>query len=280
MRVALLSDIHSNIVALEAVMKEIKRHNPEKIVSLGDQINLGPSPRETLALLKAEGVLCLHGNHERYVLSAMAGDPEFAGANFQSLRFNAQLLSAAEITFPWTYSIGCATLTHAMPDDDRFPVHDISLAAPRLLAQQRSNPVHIICGHGHNPTYYALPNMTVQSIGSVGCMDDAIPGIAPYVIAEIDEQMAALKPYYAQYDVRKLKPLFVSGGMAEFCPIMARIACMEMTHNREYLVDFVRRAARLSKSRGEEKISRDSWVQTDREYPWADGLSTAEFWKR
>ena len=93
MRVALLADIHSNLPALEAALSAAKKHHPERIISLGDQVNLGPMPRETLSLLRAESVTCLHGNHERYILSAMQGDPAYDGANFASLRFNARLLT-------------------------------------------------------------------------------------------------------------------------------------------------------------------------------------------
>ena len=99
-RIALIADVHSNLPALEAVLTDIRRHHPDRIVSLGDQVNLGPSPRETMALLRSEGVTCLHGNHERYILSAMAGDPAYAGANFESLRYNAARLTAQEITLP------------------------------------------------------------------------------------------------------------------------------------------------------------------------------------
>ena len=89
MRIALVADVHSNILALEAVMKAIKKHSPDMIISLGDQVNLGPCPRETMDLLKSEKVTCLHGNHERYILSAMDNHPGYAGVNFHTLRFNA-----------------------------------------------------------------------------------------------------------------------------------------------------------------------------------------------
>ena len=59
--IALVADIHSNILALEAILKDIRRkHKPDRIISLGDQINLGPAPRETLGLLKQENAVCLH----------------------------------------------------------------------------------------------------------------------------------------------------------------------------------------------------------------------------
>lgn len=45
--IALVADIHSNILALEAILKDIRRkHKPDRIISLGDQINLGPAPRK------------------------------------------------------------------------------------------------------------------------------------------------------------------------------------------------------------------------------------------
>ena len=281
MRIALLSDVHSNIVALEAVMEAIRRHHPDRIISLGDQVNLGPCPTETLALLKSEQVTCLHGNHERYILSAMKSDPRYAGANFHSLRFNAQLLTPEEITFEKELRIGNSILcTHAMPGDDRSPVYEHVLAYPRYLelARQLNQPLHILCGHGHNPTFYMLGNLTVHSIGSVGCMDEGAPGTAPYVIAEIEEDGFSLRPYYVAYDTGKLKPLFRASGMADFCPIMARIALTQMTYNCDIIVDFVARASALSRERGETQISQRTWEEADRLFPWADGQTTAAFW--
>ena len=74
--IALMADIHANLPAAEAVIADIRRkHKPDRIVSLGDQVNLGPVPCDTLRLLRAEGVTCLHGNHEGYILSVMRGRP-------------------------------------------------------------------------------------------------------------------------------------------------------------------------------------------------------------
>jgi len=282
MRIAFLSDIHANIVALEAVLSAIRKHRPERIISLGDQVNLGPCPRETLTLLKSEGVECLHGNHERYILSAMAGDPAYSGANFHMLRFNAKLLCAQEITFPKSLRISDSVLcTHAMPEDDRFPVYDHSLAYPRLkeMNDGLTRPLHILCGHGHNPTFYAFSHLTVHSIGSVGCMDEGAPGIAPYVIAEIEGEDFSLRPYYVGYDTKRLVPLFLSSGIRDSCPIMARIGLTQMMHNCDLIVGFVSEAAKLSKVRGETHISQQAWEEADRRFRWPDGQTTQQFWK-
>ena len=181
--IALIADIHANLLAAEAVLSDIhKKHRPDRIISLGDQVNLGPAPRDTLRLLRSENVTCLHGNHEGYILSAMNNDPKYAGANFASLRFNASLLKPDEITFQKSLSYSGVTFCHALPEDDRFPVFDPALALPRLQEKNDAPNTRIICGHGHNPLHYSLPNLTLDVIGSTGCMDDGVPGMALYAM--------------------------------------------------------------------------------------------------
>ena len=280
MRIALIADIHSNIIALEAVIKAIKKHQPDRILSLGDQVNLGPCPKETLALLKAENVTCLHGNHERYVLAAMAGDPAYAGANFAAPRFHASLLTQQEITFPHQLEIEGITFCHAMPGDDRFPVYDPKQALPLLRGMHFDKPTHIICGHGHNPSHIRSGNMTIDSIGSLGCMDDGAAGTAPFVILTVEQGQTMLRPYYTAYSAANMKDAFIRSGMADACPIMAHISCLQMMHNQEYLVRFASMAQQLSRRRGEEAISSRTWQDVDEAFDWPDGMNTAAFWKK
>ncbi len=280
MRIGLIADVHANILALEAAMRGIKTKGVDAIYSLGDQINLGPCPRETLALLKAEGVVCLHGNHERYVRSVMAGDPAYDAINFESLRYNAGLLTEAEITFPMSARVEGATLCHAMPDDDRFPVNDVQKSLPMLRKRRFDEPTHIICGHGHNPRFYRMGNLTVTAIGSTGCMDDGVPGMACYAVAELRGSEIVVAPEYAAYDARPLRELFQRGGMAEYEPVMAHIACMQMTYNHDFLVPFVTMARRMAEARGESEISREVWAACDAAFDWPGGVGTAAFWKK
>ena len=279
MRIALIADIHSNLAALEAVIRAARRHSPDLIISLGDQVNLGPCPREVLALLKSEQALCLHGNHERYILSAMAGDPGYAGANFSVVRWGAAQLAKEEITFPMTHEIEGITFCHALPRDDRFPVFDPDRAIPLLRSMEFDKPTHIICGHGHNPTHLQIGNLTLDSIGAVGCMDDGVPGTAPYAILTIEKGATALRPYYVSYDTGALRGQFIQSGLAEACPVMAHIVCLQMMHNQDYLVRFVEGALAISKAKGETQISEESWAQMDARFCWPDGVDTRAFWK-
>ena len=265
MRIALMADIHSNLPALTSVLRAIRAHAPDRIISLGDQVNLGPCPREVLALLRAEGVTCLHGNHERYILSAMRDDPAYAGANFALLRVQREMLTAEGITFPTELRIGEALFCHAMPGDDRFPVFHVKQCAERLSEMDMGEPVHIFCGHGHNPVRYSAGRLT--------------PGAAPYAILDIEHGVLAMQPFFAQYDVRALPGLFRESGMAERCPIMTHITCLQMMRNRDFLMPFVGRANALARAKGESVISEETWAQADREFDWPEGVGTREFWK-
>ena len=278
--IALIADIHANLLAAEAVLSDIrKKHKPDRIISLGDQVNLGPAPRDTLRLLRSEGVTCLHGNHESYILSAMKNDPKYAGANFASLRFNASRLKPEEITFEKQISLGDVILCHALPEDDRFPVYDPKLALSRLETMSFPPKTHIICGHGHNPMHYCLPNLTLDVIGSTGCMDDGVPGLALYAMLYLSPGHVTLEPCMTRYNPTPLKELYISSGFAEACPIMAHIACLQQQHNFDYLLPFVTQARRLAAEKNETDISPATWEKTDASFDWPDHVSTAEFWR-
>lgn len=72
MRIALISDIHGNCVALEAVLADIRRKAVDRIVCLGDVAQSGPQPGETLARLRALACPVVLGNADAWLLS---GDP-------------------------------------------------------------------------------------------------------------------------------------------------------------------------------------------------------------
>lgn len=68
MRIAIISDIHGNLVSLEAVLADITAVGVDQIVCLGDVATLGPQPRETLQRIKELNCPCIMGNHDNYLL--------------------------------------------------------------------------------------------------------------------------------------------------------------------------------------------------------------------
>lgn len=68
MKLALISDVHGNLAALEAVLADIEREKPDRIFCLGDTVGYGPQPRECLRMVSERCDVVLMGNHEHAVL--------------------------------------------------------------------------------------------------------------------------------------------------------------------------------------------------------------------
>ncbi len=78
MRIAVISDVHANLYALEAVLAEIDRDPPDEIWCLGDIVGYGPRPNECCELVRERSSLTLAGNHDLVALgSADVGVEDF-----------------------------------------------------------------------------------------------------------------------------------------------------------------------------------------------------------
>src|ERR687888_743168 len=76
MRLALISDIHGNDVAFEAVVADLERLEPDILVSLGDVAQGGAEPAQTLERLRALGARTVMGNSDAFLLEVPADSPE------------------------------------------------------------------------------------------------------------------------------------------------------------------------------------------------------------
>ncbi|MDR3233621.1 MAG: metallophosphoesterase [Planctomycetaceae bacterium] len=72
MKLAIISDIHGNLEALEAVLADISSQGVDKIYCLGDTVGYGPNPIECIEKIRSVAALCLLGNHDQAALF----DPE------------------------------------------------------------------------------------------------------------------------------------------------------------------------------------------------------------
>ena len=75
-RVALISDIHGNAVALEAVLADIARRRVDEIACLGDVAAGGPQPREALEQLRALGCAVVRANADEWLLATMPAEDD------------------------------------------------------------------------------------------------------------------------------------------------------------------------------------------------------------
>jgi hypothetical protein len=78
MRIAVLADIHANLLALEAVIADLETVQPDQVIVAGDFQNRGPAPREVYDRLRKLEWPLLRGNHEDYVIEQSKSPPEEA----------------------------------------------------------------------------------------------------------------------------------------------------------------------------------------------------------
>jgi diadenosine tetraphosphatase ApaH/serine/threonine PP2A family protein phosphatase len=149
-RIAVLSDVHSNLHALEAVLAEIDAGSFDGIWFLGDLVGYGPKPNECAAILQERAAICLAGNHDLVVLGKIPIDA-FAGEAAAAARWTQTVLDESARAFldslePQAAPPG-AELFHGSPRD---PVWDYVLSdesAASALALTEA-PL-VLVGHSH-----------------------------------------------------------------------------------------------------------------------------------
>jgi diadenosine tetraphosphatase ApaH/serine/threonine PP2A family protein phosphatase len=158
-RIAVISDVHANLYALEAVLGEIDRSPPDSIWCLGDTVGYGPRPNECCSLMQERADLVLIGNHDLVALgSAEVALDEFNPEAAAASRWTEEQLSAESRRFlealePTAERDG-AQLFHGSPRDPVWDYVLTELVALESLAMTEA-PL-VIVGHTHVATALAL----------------------------------------------------------------------------------------------------------------------------
>lgn len=158
MRAAIVSDIHANLPALEAVLEAIEKAGVEEIWCLGDVIGYGAEPDECTELVLERCSLCLVGNHDLAVLGALdiAAFSEAAAAAVEWTRANVAEATLAMLRDlePQGEREGVA-LFHASPRD---PIWEYVLSVEQASACFDVQPSRIaLIGHSHVSLFFARP---------------------------------------------------------------------------------------------------------------------------
>jgi predicted phosphodiesterase len=189
-RLAVISDIHGNSLALKAVLADLDAQGGDAhLIVLGDLVVYGPDPGGVLALLrKREPAFYVGGNTDRYLVEGRYRD------SMSQPGWQAEVLSS----FPWTArQLGIAGLrslaglpptqllyfgrghivlaTHGSPRDDEETV-SADTSDAELVAMFGELPYNLLlCAHTHRPLDRTVAGRRVVNVGSVGLPFDGDP---------------------------------------------------------------------------------------------------------
>ena len=177
MRVAVVSDIHANLHALEAVLADIEREQPDELWCLGDLVGYGPKPNECCRLVRDRATLSLCGNHDLGVLGVI-DLADFAGDAGVAARWTRTVLGADERAWLETLAPSAVRdgveLFHASPRD---PIWEYVLSdhIAQLGLQATAAPL-VLVGHSHIPLSIAWDETTLSGGVAAGGTEVELAG--------------------------------------------------------------------------------------------------------
>jgi predicted phosphodiesterase len=217
MRVALVSDIHGNLTALEAVIADIDRRAPDAVVHGGDLVLMGAEPAEVVDRVRELGWPGVVGNTDELLWrpEERARQERRAPRLIALLRLlfdeyapaTRELLGEDRLAWlrglPTEERLEDLLVLHAAPDDLwRAPMPDAT-DAELTSVYGECEAAEIAYGHIHRPYVRTPGQLTVANCGSVGMPWDADPR-ASYLLVEDGQPRVIRIPYDVEREARTL----------------------------------------------------------------------------
>jgi len=188
MKIAIISDIHGNLEALKATIRDIEKRNVDKIICLGDTIAKGIHPKECIKIIQDKCEVVLQGNCDR----VFATEHELEKVPEQEKKriiWNQSMISSEDreylLSLPFCHEFymsgSLVRLFHATPEvDNKATINQDSIQTKFKMFCPSENTVSqdmadvVIYGHIHHPYMDKIYNRTLINIGSVGNSFDVI----------------------------------------------------------------------------------------------------------
>jgi putative phosphoesterase len=217
-RIAVLSDVHGNVVALEAVLKELKREKPDYVLVAGDLVLNGPEPNgsiDALRGLESDGGIIVSGNTDIAV-----GDFDYTAAFPQYADGVPETITAAvewahdelgDDQLDWLRRLPAERRILAGDDQMVLVVHaspgsqargfDQTLDANVIFERAAATDARVICvGHTHLPEVRDLGWKVIVNDGSAGYVFDGDP-TASWAMVTVDGTEVSAEIRRTEFDV-------------------------------------------------------------------------------
>lgn len=177
MRIAIISDIHANVLALQAVFRDMQSYGINQIINLGD-ILYGPLwPRQTFEFLQKYSAITIKGNQDREICEVTADDLNTRPILRHTIDHIDEKATAWLESLPETKMESDLFMCHGTPENNLdYLLEDVGSGAPFLRNDSdilallgNCNARVIVCGHTHIPRMARLSTgQIIVNPGSIG----------------------------------------------------------------------------------------------------------------
>lgn len=213
-RIGVMTDIHNNTIALEAVLDVFDTAQCDGIICCGDILGIGPFPQQTVdKVMSIPGLMAVSGNHDRYLIEGIPDWEQMDAEEIEHHQWERKMLSKSAIDFitalPTRIDLKIEAVTITVlhyPMNNRseyYPLNDHLQAEnfSRLLDDANSDIV--LFGHDHRQIAYETGGKKYLNCGPIGCPSTK-QNIAMGGILTIDHERAAMDFIAVPYDVQKV----------------------------------------------------------------------------
>ena len=227
MKIAVFSDIHSNLPALQAVLHDIENHQPDKIICLGDLVGYAPFPNEVVSIIQSLNIPVIMGNYDQGV----GNDLDDCGCAYRTDEERALGVISIEWTkkmtttenkrylrnllprYQLTYGSYQLLFVHGSPrriNEYLFPDRpDESLL--HVMSKESANL--LVCGHTHRPFSCKVQNIWFINDGSVGCPKDGDWRAGWMLLTIHDNHALQIELRRCEYDLEILKTSYANSKL-------------------------------------------------------------------
>lgn len=248
-RIAVLSDIHANPFALEAVIDDIARQGVDEVLVGGDMVGRGALGSDVLDMITHMGWQGVRGNHEDYLINfhrktveeSWLSAPEWAAARWMAAELRDEqvdLIAALPFSRSATSAPGLR-LVHGTPAANNQGLGEWTDEAVVRAHLERIDEPLLVCAHTHRPMRREVDGRLVVNVGSVGLPFNADPR-AQYAIFTHRPSGWDVEFRQVAYDRDAILRAYQTSGFMDAGGPTAVLLARELEHARPFLVPFIK----------------------------------------
>lgn len=219
MKIAIISDIHANIEALQSVLNDIEGQNVNSIYCTGDLVGYAPFPNEVIDVIRNKRIPTVMGNYDdgvgnmRFICGCDYKDEKTQFLGEQSINWtkehtteqNKEFLRNLPTEIRFNVGGRRVLLVHGSPNRLNEYIYEEDAAKHAAELTDQGNTDILVCGHTHLPFHVTFQNKHIINAGSVGKPKHGAPQ-ATYVIISLLESVIV--------EIRKVKYNFEATATA------------------------------------------------------------------